>query len=187
MSAIDLEKLAITLMFQHGLIQTGWKFEFRNQLTPVAHCDYYKKTIRYCVHRLNREDEHIRNTILHEIAHALVGPYVKSHGKEWKAKARSIGCTGDRCTGDAHNIDISRANYRMYCPVCNKEWLMNRRPIMSGRYHTQCGKEAKLKLESFKDECHHGRDSVCMKCDPETVASLQRLTNKPVTLVHFGR
>jgi predicted SprT family Zn-dependent metalloprotease len=38
----------------------------------------------------------VRDTILHEVAHALAGPAAK-HGPRWKAVARRIGCSGERC------------------------------------------------------------------------------------------
>ena len=40
--------------------------------------------------------EEVRDTILHEIAHALVGPR-HGHDKVWRAVARRIGCSGERC------------------------------------------------------------------------------------------
>ncbi len=44
---------------------------------------------------LHSEDE-VLDTILHEIAHALVGPQ-HGHDAVWRAKAREIGCSGERC------------------------------------------------------------------------------------------
>ena len=41
-------------------------------------------------------DDEVLDTILHEIAHALVGPQ-HGHDAVWRAKAREIGCTGERC------------------------------------------------------------------------------------------
>ena len=41
-------------------------------------------------------EEEVRDTILHEIAHALVGPE-HGHDRVWRAKARAIGSSGERC------------------------------------------------------------------------------------------
>jgi hypothetical protein len=41
-------------------------------------------------------DDDVRDTILHEIAHALVGPR-HGHDATWAARARAIGCSGQRC------------------------------------------------------------------------------------------
>ena len=38
----------------------------------------------------------MKNTLLHEIAHALAG-HEHNHDEVWKATARSIGCDGCRC------------------------------------------------------------------------------------------
>lgn len=65
--------------------------------TFQAYCDYSKHTIA-----LNRKfvlaatEEHFTQVMLHEIAHAICGPRVAGHGKEWKATAKSIGYTGGR-------------------------------------------------------------------------------------------
>lgn len=44
-----------------------------------------------CAHTTHAD---ITNTILHEIAHARVGPG-RGHDEVWRAEARRIGCTGD--------------------------------------------------------------------------------------------
>ena len=44
-------------------------------------------------------DEEVRDTILHEIAHALVGPR-HGHDEVWRAMALRIGCSGERCVSD---------------------------------------------------------------------------------------
>ena len=41
-------------------------------------------------------EENVKNTLLHEIAHALAG-HEHNHDEVWKATARSIGCDGCRC------------------------------------------------------------------------------------------
>lgn len=60
--------------------------------------------------KVKRED--IKNTILHEIAHALVG-HKEGHNKVWKDKAIEIGCTGDRCCQRFY--EISEYKYNLIC------------------------------------------------------------------------
>lgn len=97
MKLLDARTMALDLMAQHKL--TGrWRFQFDNAKKRCGMCSYRKKTIqlsRFFV-RLNDEAT-VRNTILHEIAHALTGP---GHGHDWtwKRQAKAIGCTGERCT-----------------------------------------------------------------------------------------
>ena len=57
------------------------------------------------------EEAHIRDTILHEIAHALVGPR-HGHDAVWRRKAREIGCTANRC----HTLNFASEPWIMRCP-----------------------------------------------------------------------
>jgi hypothetical protein len=50
-------------------------------------------------------------TILHEIAHALVGPK-HGHDKFWKLKARELGCSAKRC----HSLEFSKYKWVRFCP-----------------------------------------------------------------------
>ena len=43
-------------------------------------------------------DEKVRNVLLHELAHAIVG-VDEMHNDKWKTIARKIGCTADVCAG----------------------------------------------------------------------------------------
>ena len=52
----------------------------------------------------------IKNTILHEIAHALVGSQ-HGHSQIWRKKAREIGCDASRC----HHIVFSKPKYILTC------------------------------------------------------------------------
>ena len=111
-SGLELEaikRLAEKLMAKHNLI--GWGFEFDNGSKRAGCCDYRKKVIslsyEYARYALNKE---IKNTILHEIAHALVGSK-HNHDAVWKAKAIEIGCSGERC----HNVEFTPPRYIMKC------------------------------------------------------------------------
>ena len=55
-------------------------------------------------------DEEIDDTLLHEIAHALVG---KAHGHDqvWQAKAVALGCSGKRC----HDVQFTPPCYIVTC------------------------------------------------------------------------
>ncbi len=107
-----LAQKAERLILAHGL--PSWSFQFDDASRRAGCCHYDAKVISlsrlYC---LNAPDKQVRNTILHEIAHALVGPE-HHHDSVWKAKARSIGCTGDRC----HNVEFAPPRYIATCPRC---------------------------------------------------------------------
>ena len=105
--AIDL---ATKLMDAHGLV--GWRIKLDHARRRAGQCDYTNKTISLSRLYVRHADiDHIRDTILHEIAHALVGPR-HGHDAVWRQKAREIGCTATRC----HDLSFARARWVMTCP-----------------------------------------------------------------------
>ena len=107
--AMALE-LASCLMNEHGL--AGWRVKLDHARRRAGQCDFMAQTISLSRHYVRHaETEHIRDTILHEIAHALVGPK-HGHDAVWRQKAREIGCTANRC----HTLNFSPAKWIMQCP-----------------------------------------------------------------------
>ena len=105
--AIDL---ATELMDAHGLV--GWRVKLDHARRRAGQCDYTNKTISLSRLYVRHADiDHIRDTILHEIAHALVGPR-HGHDAVWRQKALEIGCTAKRC----HSLCFARAKWLMTCP-----------------------------------------------------------------------
>jgi len=101
---------AATLMRQHGL--DGWTVRLDHARRRAGQCDYTRRVISLSRHYVRHaEPAHIQDTILHEIAHALVGP---NHGHDavWRRKAREIGCTATRC----HTLTFAAAPWMMRCP-----------------------------------------------------------------------
>lgn len=125
MNLLEAKHLAIQLMKEHGLIKIGWRFEFNTRKRANGVCSHGKKTI-YLSSVLTeaREEANVRNTILHEIAHALVG---RGHGHDyiWRIKALQIGCDGTRCSQDKTQID---AKYTAECDTCGTTHIAHRRP-----------------------------------------------------------
>lgn len=94
------ESMAVKLMGTHGLIDKGWTFSFDNAKKRYGCCRYSRKSISLSSPLTEiREKENVKNTILHEIAHALVGSG-HNHDSVWKTKAMEIGCNGNRCSSD---------------------------------------------------------------------------------------
>ena len=94
-----------------------WKFEWNKRKTQLGFCDYFKKTISMSIYYYDTRsiDESI-NTLLHEIAHAIVG---SKHGHNiiWKLKAKEIGSDGKR----THKTNIKLLhNYEAICPKCGR-------------------------------------------------------------------
>lgn len=97
MKTEQTESLALELMSQHGLLERGWTFSFDRAKRRYGCCHYSTKTITVskALSEINSLEQ-TKDTILHEIAHALVGTGV-GHGREWKYKAFSIGAKPERC------------------------------------------------------------------------------------------
>ena len=83
--------MARRLMDEHGL--TGWTFAFVEAKRRLGNCHFQHRVIRISrTHSLEGSGEQIRDTVLHEIAHAIAG-YEAGHGPLWKVTARRIGAT----------------------------------------------------------------------------------------------
>jgi len=83
--------LARDLMDEHGL--DAWTFAFLEAERRLGDCHFQERVIRIGrAHALDAGEAEIRDTILHEIAHALAGPEAR-HGPKWKAIAKRIGAT----------------------------------------------------------------------------------------------
>ena len=83
--------MARRLMDKHGL--TGWTLAFVEAKRRLGDCDFEDRVIRISRgHALEGSEEQIRDTVLHEIAHAIAGREA-GHGPLWKATARRIGAT----------------------------------------------------------------------------------------------
>ena len=114
MDLVKAEQLAIELMNKHNLIDNGWQFEFDNAKRRFGGCNYTWKKITLSKHLVQLNDEfQVKDTILHEIAHALVG-HKHGHDSYWRMKAREIGCNGERC----YSSDLPKPtpNYIGTCP-----------------------------------------------------------------------
>lgn len=113
----EAENLAISLMSEHTLIIQGWTFKFSNKKKSAGTCNYTRKTIS-----LSRfltpgaTPDAVRNTILHEIAHALTPGH--GHDFVWLTKAREIGCNGKRCFSMSDQQDEALSKIAPYKGVC---------------------------------------------------------------------
>lgn len=117
--------LAARLMDEHGLVSQGWKFNFSTSKHRVAVCKHDEKLIEYSMHYITKSPiDDIRDTILHEIAHALVGP---GHGHDivWRHKCVEIGARPERLAGE-NTQSTAKPNYVLQCPDCNTRWTRHR-------------------------------------------------------------
>jgi predicted SprT family Zn-dependent metalloprotease len=137
-----VRELAVRLMAEHGL--AGWEFGFNANVRRAGVCKYSTRTrpgrIELSRHfaAANLEAE-VRDTILHEIAHALVGPD-HGHDAAWRATCAEVGARPERCYGE--HVRMPRGRWRATCAGCNREYDRHRRPArLSGWYCRACGKD----------------------------------------------
>ena len=132
----EVRTLALELMARHGL--HGWTFGFNRRKRSLGLCRYGIRAIELSIYFTDRNAaEEIRDTLLHEIAHALVGP---GHGHDvvWKAKCREVGARPERC-GQA---DMPDGRWQARCGGCGGLFSRHRRPKqLKGWFCRTCGPE----------------------------------------------
>ena len=86
----EVRKLALDLLALHNL--HDWSFAFNGRKQAMGLCVYHRRTIELSVYFVKRNTyEEILDTILHEIAHALVGPG-HAHDDVWERKMQRNRC-----------------------------------------------------------------------------------------------
>lgn len=116
MKITEAVKLARQQMDQHGLV--SWKVAVSRSKKTIGLCDYRQRTISlsyYAIPELS--DEKVKDTILHEIAHALTPG--AGHGAEWKAMCRRIGANPNRVYRATQEEADSLASKAKYTVICN--------------------------------------------------------------------
>jgi predicted SprT family Zn-dependent metalloprotease len=119
MQAIKAQQLANQLMKEHGLYPQ-WSFQFTNAVRIFGSTNFNKRLIKLSrvLTEIN-DEEHVRDTILHEIAHALAGPGI-GHGPTWKQIAIEIGCNGQR-TFSSKIVNTPQHRWTGTCPTCDRK------------------------------------------------------------------
>lgn len=134
--ANEAQQLALQLMKAHGL--HDWRFQFNRRKKTMGLCVYTRRTIELSIYYVERNPiEEIRDTILHEIAHALVG-HEHGHDLVWQRKCIEIGARPERC-GEA---EMPEGKWQAKCGSCGKAFHRHRRP-KRGRtwFCRECGQE----------------------------------------------
>jgi predicted SprT family Zn-dependent metalloprotease len=129
----EAKHLATTLMKQHGL--HDWSFRFDHARRRFGSCQPTRCmiTLSRPLTLLNGIDQ-VRDTILHEIAHALTPG--ENHGAKWRAMCRRIGAKPERCYTNEQVISPARreAPFQIGCAKC--AWWVDRRRVT--RRQLQC-------------------------------------------------
>lgn len=114
------ERMARNLMQVHGLPAEGpgaWQFRWSHAKRQAGSCSYKSRVIR-----LSRPiaelwgPEGMRDTILHEIAHAKAG-YKAAHGPAWRDVCRQIGAEPKACFEVTEETLMPPMRYTGTCPA----------------------------------------------------------------------
>ena len=154
----EILALARTQMNKHGL--TGWQVQFIQSKSVAGLCWTYMWHADPARSRGRIElstdffdvfsDHDILDTILHEIAHALTKDVTAKyesgrkkgrtrrivHGADWKATAKRIGCSGERCV--SVNAARPEGRYKGICP--NGHETVRHRLTHTAKHSTSCEK-----------------------------------------------
>jgi predicted SprT family Zn-dependent metalloprotease len=148
----EARTMGIALMGEHGLISQGWKFGFCNRRGSFGVCDCTLQKILVSKYNLvNLELDELKDTILHEIAHALAwirhGWNGHGHGRVWKMICLEVGAEPTRLKA-VKNI-VTKSEYTIHC-ACGTQYEYHRRPkhaVNSGRYRCRdCGSKKNFTL-----------------------------------------
>lgn len=135
------KELAHDLMHLYGL--TSWSFKFNNTKRMLGICKAGSKRIELsAAYVYQNNEEHVRDTILHEIAHAIVG-VEHGHDDVWKEMCVQIGCKPKACDNTAL---LPAGAWQARCANCFTLFSRHRKPeLITGMYCKKCG-PAKGKL-----------------------------------------
>jgi len=126
----EVHQQAVDVLQLHGL--KAWRFRFDHSTRRAGCCSYHDRSISISIDlAVHGSEADIRDTILHETAHALVGSK-HGHDRIWKAKAIEIGGTGTRthrtefsvprwkvrCENACWQHTAQRRSYRLVCRQC---------------------------------------------------------------------
>ena len=136
-----VKELYTLLAHQHLPEVLKWPLKWCSHKTALGHCVYQPSAIFLSTIYINAAQttlESVRDTILHEIAHALTPG--DGHGKLWKATALSIGCSGARC-GKA----FAKHKYNVTCPCGINNFGRHRKTNLCNKICTVCGGKLQYK------------------------------------------
>ena len=130
--------LAQTLMSDNGLCD--WKFEFDHARRRGGQCRHRDRTITMSRHLVPTwTEEQVREILLHEIAHAMVG---SGHGHDatWRNQYRALGGNGRR----THSNATVEAPWAAWCEHCGIVGYYHRRRALSCRHCWNRGRTVAL-------------------------------------------
>lgn len=114
-------KIAREEMAKHGL-GPDWSYGVDRALRRLGCCHGQQKRItlsRHFLRCVGTSPDNVRQVVLHEIAHALVGCEHK-HDDVWRACALALGCSSTTaCAKVPFKVAATKARYVMWCRCGN--------------------------------------------------------------------
>lgn len=135
MKITEVLTLARNLMTQHGVGHLD--LELSGTKRALGQCAYRRvgrdttpTKIRLSKHWMGHLPEsQVRDTILHEIAHAIAG-FDAGHGPAWKSVCRRIGANPNRTADLPQDVVMTLqqniANYKAVCTKCDNTHMFYR-------------------------------------------------------------
>lgn len=132
MTTADVETLARELLAEHmPATADRWRIEWGDAKRLFGVCYPRRRIIRFSRYLIVRASAaEMRNTVIHEVAHAIAGPGV-GHGAKWRRIERALGGNGDV----RHSIPQEVVDYkwRTECPNGHTGYRNRRDRVACGR------------------------------------------------------
>lgn len=117
-TASEIKQRVRHALMDNDLWEWGWDVRVGSALKQLGSCNYGTKIITISLPLANLYGEdHLEDTILHEIAHALAGPQA-GHGPAWKSVCRAIGANPDRLANVPPELAKQTYRWEVRCPHC---------------------------------------------------------------------
>ena len=124
MNTTEAKTMIAAAMREHGLLDEGWTWKWDRGVRRMGCCHYGPRRLTFSRALFERNTpERCLDTVLHEIAHALVG-HSAGHGPRWKAMVASIGGTPRACFTESDTNTVP-AKWLGRCG-CGREWKRHR-------------------------------------------------------------
>lgn len=131
----SVREYTLSVLAFYGL--AGWAVRFDNAKRRLGVCRYKPRVVGYSRHFLRVATvEQVRQTCLHEVAHALTPGH--HHDRVWLRVARQMGYTGGRTCCD---VPQAPGRWQATCPGCGRTAHRYRSPKrLEGWHCKKCGR-----------------------------------------------
>ena len=151
---MDLQKLVLAAakeLTDHNLV--GWTFTFGDSKRRLGACKYRVKRIEIAeYYAANSPEEHVMDTLRHEIAHALAGPGA-AHGPAWQTIAVRLGAKPVACDRSGEAV-VKPGDWQANCPECKVIHHRYKRPPSLSGYRCRCVAGSPLTFEFTGDPAY---------------------------------